>query len=140
MDDCVSMGSSDVSKFSTESCTGNRKKKVLILTKERKRREQACPVCSGEALVQVCSSFILMGTVWGPPCQDPQGPPLLALDVVRENAALPFRLDPVPERAHVRLLFIDRHHVHVAPTLIPDDSCVHSSLTDARRLKMQEEY
>ena len=55
-----------------------------------------------------------------------------------EKAALPFRLDSIPERAHIGLLFIHGHHVHVAPTLVPDDPRVHGSLTDAGSLKVQK--
>lgn len=55
-----------------------------------------------------------------------------------ESTALPLRLDPVPERAHVRLLLIDGHHVHVAPTLVLDDARVHRGLAHTRGLKAQE--
>lgn len=95
------------------------------------------------ALVRTNASlpkFYSKGHCLRPSCQDPQGAPPAGFGCWEsENAALPFRLDPIPERAHVCLLFINRHHVHVAPTFVPDDSCVHGCLTDARSLKAQEE-
>ena len=83
--------------------------------------------------------FHFKGHRRGPSCQAPPAPPPASLECqALGSTVLPLRLDSVPERAHVRLLFIDGHHVHVAPTLVPDDSRVHCGLADARGLKAQE--
>lgn len=86
--------------------------------KEEKREGQACPG----------RSDILKGTVFGPPPTPLTG---LGCRGSEDAAALPFRLNSVPERAHVDLLFIHGHHIHVTPALVSDDSCVHGGLTDA---------
>lgn len=83
--------------------------------------------------MQVYRSFILRGNDSGPLPRPPEGPLAAGLGCQRlENTALPFRLNSVPERAHVGLLFVHGHHVHVTPALVADDSCVHGCLADAR--------
>lgn len=89
--------------------------------------------------MQVYRSFILKGNDSGPLPRPPEGPLAAGLGCQRlENTALPFRLNSVPERAHVGLLFVHGHHVHVTPALVADDSCVHGCLADARGLEAQE--
>lgn len=95
-------------------------RKVLIVKKKRKRKEK-------DRLV-LGVLIILKGTVFGPPPMPLTG---LGCRGSEDAAALPFRLNSVPERAHVDLLFIHGHHVHVTPALVSDDSCVHGGLTDA---------
>ena len=111
------MGLSDASKLSTEHVLVIEKSSHCEKRKEEKREGQACPGCSD----------ILKGTVFGPPPT-----PLTGLGCRgSEDAALPFRLNSVPERAHVDFLFVNGHHVHVTPALVPDDSCMHGGPTDA---------
>lgn len=140
MDDYFSSGLSDVTKFSTRTGIGKRKKKSASFEKRKEEKGTGLSWVFWGERTQVGPGFILKGSFFGPPPRPPPGATAAGLGRHESGKnALPFRLDSVPERAHVDLLLVHGHHVHVAPALVPDDPRVHGCLTDARSLKVKKE-